>query len=140
MSNMHESAYSQMGLSDLNVVKYLLINRSDIDKYYHEIQDNHFDNAGIVGSVNQELIALLSDLDEIMNKIQITSKQKEVFKLLEDGFTYSDIGKMTDRKRHTVLEVFNNLCERVVKENNKRWTEAMRGRIEYEKNKYIENS
>lgn len=130
---MHEVIYLHMTLSDINVVKYLLKNRYNIDAYYKSVQDNYYNHAGIVGNVNQELISLLASLDNIVSEIKITKKQKEILNLLEQGYTYSDIGKMTNRGRSTVSEIFNNLCDNIVKNNKERWLQtSVKGRMENE--------
>lgn len=125
-----EREFELLTLSDVNVVKYLLLNRRNIDKYYNEIQDNYFDNAGIIGDVNQELISLCASLDLILKEINLTNNQKEVLSLLEDGFTYSDIGKMTKKSKQAIRKIFNSIARAIVRENNKRWKKIYQRRVE----------
>lgn len=124
----NELIYRDMNLSDINVVKYLLKNRYEVDRYYKETQDNCYDNAGVTGNVNQELISLLASLDCLMKEIKFTNIQTEIINLLEVGFTYSDISNMTNRDRSNIRKQFTYLCEKVVKENYKRWKKQMVGK------------
>lgn len=124
-----EKTYKNMNLSEVNVVKFLILNRYKIDNFYKVSEYFIWNNAN-AGNLNEELMVLLCSLDELISSVKLTNRQKEVLFLLEEGFTYTEVGKMTNRKRHTVFQVFHNLCERITKENDRIRKDRMKGCID----------
>jgi len=125
---MSESIYSNVNLSDTDVVKFLLLSRYSLDNYYNEQSNDYFDVAGVTGIVDQELMSLFASLDEIIKKLELTKRQIAILKLLECGFTFSDIGKnnSTKMRRESAVKSFNAICAKIVQENDSKWKQTVK--------------
>lgn len=99
-------------LSDVNIVKNLIINRLEINLLLNS------------GSLNiecaDEIKGLYIRLDKILRSIEITDIQKEALLLISNGSNYSEAGKITGKSKTTVREIFHRLCIKIVEENNKK--------------------
>lgn len=120
--NNRERIYQQMTLSDINVIKFLILYRSKIDKTYKMKQNYHPDQAGDSYDFNTELLCLYADLEELMKETDLTSEQLDIINYLERGYTYLDIADILGESSAEGVELrFNTICKAIQKTNYDKW-------------------
>lgn len=83
--------YKHITLSDVMVIKGLIINRNKLDKFWCMKQNYQYDEAGDLEQFNDELDCLYIDLDALIKRVKLTDKQRSVLtKVMENGW-YEDL-------------------------------------------------
>lgn len=119
-----EREFNNLNLSDINVVKYLLIYRDKVDIYMDAEIDRHYNNAGVAKNVNQELIHLYAALDMLIKSCGFNSEQLELIRKVSIGYTFKDIAEMSSEAPATPQNVkrrFETICKTIVSMNNEVW-------------------
>lgn len=114
-----ELPFQNLTLSDVNVVKWLILYRDKIDQYFLNQTDNFYDHAGNVKALNQELIALYASLDHLIERCNFSEKQLAMIKYLECGYGFNELPMFKDVSM--ARKSFNTVCKRIVKENEWLW-------------------
>jgi DNA-binding CsgD family transcriptional regulator len=118
-----ERPFERISYSDTDCIKALIKNRSEIDCYFKQEQDNYFDHAGNVQSVNQELIVIYADLDRYIAKADLNSKQRFIIEKLMDGWTEKEIAKMFNRDVSNIYRHLTKIAKKIRDLNNNEWKE-----------------
>lgn len=117
-----ERDFSILSLSDIHVVKLLILYRDKIDLYYSEKTDNFYDHAGNVKGLNKELINLYVCLDDLIEKCNFRDDQMALLKLLFIGYTYKDIEDATQiATSRNIKRRFESMCKQIVEMNERLW-------------------
>lgn len=117
-----ERDFKILNLSDINVVKYLILYRDKIDLYYGEKTNNFYDHAGNVKELNKELINLYVCLDELIEKCEFKEEQLALLKLLFMGYSFKDIESATQKATsRTVKRRFESICKSISEMNERLW-------------------
>jgi hypothetical protein len=117
-----ERGFFNLNLSDKNVVKYLLMYRDKIDIYYKNKTNNHFDNAGNVQKLNQELACLYANIDDLISKCKLSKKQEALLELVSMGMEFKDIAECANMSTAQDLESrFETICKRIAEMNEWMW-------------------
>lgn len=123
-----EREYEQLTLSDDSVVKYLILYRSKVDVSYGASTNINMNQSGDTFEFNQELIALYSSLDVLIEKIKIKDKDEEFLKLIFDGYSVSDIIEDYEYPRKTAYRTLDRIVDRIVDANDLDWHNMMKNR------------
>lgn len=121
-----ERDFQSLNLSDMNVVKYLILHRNKIDSIYEVNTNNNIYQAGEVFEFNQELITLYASLDKLIEKIKLKDREKVMLKLLFDGNEISDVINEYGYPRKTAYRMFNRIVEKIVNQNNEDWQRVVK--------------
>jgi hypothetical protein len=117
-----ERQFKDLSLSDINVVKWLILYRDKIDLYFGEKTDYFFDNAGNSKELNQELINTYAYLDELIEKCDFKEEQIALLQLLFMGYTFKDIEDTTkETTSRTIKRRFESICKTISEMNNRLW-------------------
>lgn len=116
-----EREFKELTLSDENVVRYLILFRSKVDKTYGVESHNNIYSASETFSFNQELVALYASLDKAIEKIKIKEKDEKMLKLLFEGYTLKDISEVHGYVRMTAYNTLDRIVRKIVEENKKDW-------------------
>lgn len=114
-----ELPFKNLTLSDINVVKWLILYRDKIDQYFLNKTDRFYDQAGNVKALNQELIALYASLDDLIKRCNFNKKQLRMIRYLECGYGFNELPMFSDASM--ARKSFNTICKRIVRENNRLW-------------------
>ncbi|QPK89747.1 hypothetical protein IEN91_04720 [Bacillus velezensis] len=121
-----EREYRHLTLSDEAVVKYLIMFRSEVDILYGASTNVNIDQAGDVFEFNQELISLYASLDNVLDKCNLTNKQRKILGYFYDGYTISDMSKQFGINGHSAYRVLNRAIKKIVDINNYDWKECLK--------------
>lgn len=117
-----ERDFKILSLSDINVVRWLILFRDKIDLYYNEKTDNFYDHAGNVKGLNGELINLYICLDKLVDKCDFKEEQLALLKLLYMGYTFKDIEDATQQATsRTIKSRFESICKTITEMNERLW-------------------
>lgn len=120
--NKSERDFKILSLSDINVVKWLILYRDKIDLYYGERTDNFYDHAGNVKELNKELVNTYVCLDELIVKCKFKEEQMALLKLLFMGYTFKDIEDATKiATSRTIKKRFMSMCKSISEMNDRLW-------------------
>jgi uncharacterized protein YerC len=118
----NERDFGILNLSDVNVIKWLILYRDKIDLYFGEKTDNFYNHAGNVKDLNKELINLYVCLDDLITKCEFKEEQLALLKLLFMGYTFKDIEDATQKATsRTVKRRFESLCKAITEMNERLW-------------------
>ena len=121
-----EREYREMTLSDINVVKYLILYRSKIDITYDANINIDINKAGDIFEFNQELISLYASLDSIIDMCNFKEKQLTLLRLIYNGHTLHDICNMNiGYGKSATYDLFSRMIDRIIKKNHELWKESM---------------
>jgi hypothetical protein len=124
--NSSEALFKDLAFSDINVVKWLIQFRDKVDPYYKSETDYHFDYAGDVKSLNQELINTYTCLDELIDKCKFNKEQLYIINSIQEGYTYQEIADQLGKNRNTnIRNRFNKICRDIVKMNIWLWRKCV---------------
>lgn len=115
-----EREFHNLNFSDTNVIKWLIVYRDKVDVYYGAERDTHYNNAGNVKYVNQELIHIFAYLDELIKQCDFTQEQLKLIHFVSIGYTFKDIEEQSDRKN--VKRRFEAICKVISQMNNELWS------------------
>ena len=117
-----ERNFENLSLSDINVVKWLILYRDKIDLYYGEKTDNFYNHAGNVKDLNKELINLYVCLDDLIEKCDFKEEQKALLELLFIGYTFKDIEDATQKATsRNIKRRFESMCKLIAEMNERLW-------------------
>jgi hypothetical protein len=121
-----EREFYNLTLSDVEVVKYLILYRSKVDSNYGSTQNININQAGDTFEFNQELIALYASLDNTVDKCKFKDKHTKLLELLYEGNTLQDIIAMKiGYTKSATYDLFDRMVLKIVKTTNKEWKETM---------------
>lgn len=112
--------YKNFTLADEKVIELLLEYRHKYDENYYLQNETCYSITG-VASVNQELIALFADLDSILDSINLSDLQKDIIRLIHEGYTYTEIEQMTSAPIGRLKGRIHTICKAIRQENERRW-------------------
>lgn len=122
-----EREYRDLTLSDINVVKYLILYRSKVDVLYNTNVNIDIEQAGDFFDFNQELIALYASLDVTVELCKFKQKQSRLLELVFEGYTIQDICKMDiGYKSSATYDLFDRMVNKIVLTNNRIWKESIK--------------
>lgn len=121
-----EREYEPLTLSDENVVKYLILYRSKVDVTYGANVNINIYQAGDIFEFNQELIALYTSLDTLIEEIRIKDKDKQFLQLIFDGHEIGDIIELYEFPRKTAYRTLTRIVDKIVEANLISWKVAMK--------------
>ncbi|UUV46163.1 transcriptional regulator [Bacillus phage vB_BanS-Thrax2] len=126
-----EREFENLTLSDENVVKYLILYRSKVDKSYGANTNIEINQAGDSFDFNQELTVLYASLDNVIEKASLTKKQTKLLEMLFEGHTINDTCELIGGSRVSMYETLDRMVTRIVNANNELWyyTVGHNGRI-----------
>ena len=124
-----EKEYKHLTLSDENVVKYLILYRSSVDVSYGANVNVNINQAGDMFDFNQELICLYASLDNLIKRLELKDKEKELIDLVFSGNTISDVVNSYGYARKTAYRIFNKVIDKVVKLNYEDWSYTVKRKI-----------
>lgn len=112
--------YKNFTLADEKVIELLLEYRHKYDENMYLQNETCFTITG-VAALNQELIALYADLDSILDSIKLSPLQKDIIRLIHEGYTYNEIEELTSAPTERVRTRINTICKAIKQENDRRW-------------------
>lgn len=118
--NKSERQYELVSLSDIDAVKGLIMFRSKFDKGFGLGGQYPISASGAV-SVNQELIALYSDLDVLIDGCSFTDIEKVVVSFLQYGYDFNDLADSLKCDVRVVMRAFHAACKKIVAKNQEQW-------------------
>src|SRR5690606_18124682 len=121
-----EKEYRHLTLSDKNVVKYLIEFRSQVDISYTANSSANIHVAGDMMDFNVELIALYTSLDDILARMKMKDRDREVIALLFEGNTMTDISECHNVPRRSCYNILERVIDGVVNTNKEDWEKCMR--------------
>lgn len=121
-----EREYEHLTLSDENVVKYLILYRSNVDVSYGANINVNINQAGDMFDFNQELICLYASLDNIIKRLDLKDKDKELIDLVFNGNTISDVVNGHGYARKTAYRIFNKVVDKIIELNYKDWKRTVK--------------
>lgn len=108
--------------SDEAVVKYLILARYRLDPTYNSIANVDIHIAGDTFELNQELIAIYTSLDRLIENVKLKPKEIQILKLIFQGYSFGKIqNELGFNRLATVYENFNRIVKRIVQQNNDEW-------------------
>lgn len=117
-----EREFQILSLSDINVIKWLILYRDKIDLYYGDKTDNFYDHAGNVKELNKELVNTYVDLDRLIELCKFNEEKMALLKLLFMGYTYKDIEDVTQvATSRTIKRRFESICKSIAEMNDRLW-------------------
>lgn len=123
-----ERAFKGLTFSDVNVVRLLMEYRYKYDMYAGFESNSSFDVAGMISSVNAEVIVTFAALDELIEKCQFDETQMKIIKMAEDGFTLKEAAKMIGLSdSDNIKKRMNKICRDIVKMNLWDWRKMTYG-------------
>lgn len=118
-----ERDFYNLNLSDVDVVKWLIMHRDKVDIYFGAKTDNQFDVAGHVQKVNQELIHLYAYLDELIKWCKFSEGQLQLIHLISIGYTFKDVEDVYgETTAQNVKRRFITICKSISQMNNEIWS------------------
>jgi hypothetical protein len=121
-----EKEYRHLTLSDKNVVKYLIEFRSQVDVSYGATSSANIHVAGDMMDFNVELIALYTSLDDILSRMKMKDRDREVIALLFQGNTVADIVEYHGFPRRSCYNILERTIDGVINTNKEDWEKSMR--------------
>lgn len=119
-----DSFFQSFSLSDVEVIRLLVEHRHKYDENFYLNIDSTFTVTG-ASPVNQELIALFADLDRLIEAAQLSPIQHRIIKLLQEGYTYDEIGVLASINRDTLTNRFRTIYSAIKKENDRAWRKCI---------------
>ena len=127
-----EREFKLLTLSDINVVKYLIMYRNKVDVGYNVNANININQAGDIFEFNQELIALYASLDKTVEQCSFKEKQLKLLEMIYEGFTLQDICSMDiGYKKSATYDLFYRMTLKIVKVNNENWKKSIHKINEY---------
>lgn len=120
-----EREYEHLTLSDVNVVRYLILYRSAIDLTYGASCNFNIYQAGDTMNFNQELIVLYASLDNIISRIRIKDKDRKFLDLIFEGNDISEIIEHHDYPRKTAYRTMERIVDKISEVNKADWEKTM---------------
>lgn len=122
-----EKEYRHLTLSDANVVKYLIENRSQLDVSYGAKANIDIHTAGDTMDFNVELIVLYASLDNVLKRIKLKDKDRVFIGLLFEGHKVGDVISLKEHNypRRTAYRILDRVIEKVVELNKEDWKKVM---------------
>lgn len=125
-----EREYQHLTLSDVNVVKYLILFRASVDASYGASVNVNIEQAGDLFEFNQELICLYASLDAVLNKLALKEREDKLLKLVFDGNSIADIINDYGYPKKTAYRILNRIVDKVVEENFSDWKKVAKLKVE----------
>lgn len=121
-----ETEFKNLTLSDENVVKYLILYRSQLDSYNGISTNFDINLAGDVFDMNQELIALYVSLDNLIERTNLTKDESHFLKLIYEGYEISEIIKDGIFKKSKCYRMRDNVVRKICEKNYDVWCEFIK--------------
>src|SRR5690606_17430340 len=114
-----------ISFSDIDVLKVLIKYRADLDPYIY-IEDRMYDVekldiADDVKPFNQDIINLFLDLDILIEKTNLTKKQKEIIHFYEQGLNSEDIARYYNQDQREIEYILDTICKEIKNKNDELW-------------------
>ncbi|MER2009357.1 MAG: hypothetical protein ABS939_18050 [Psychrobacillus sp.] len=125
-----EREFKHLTLSDINVVKYLILYRNKVDVTYGANTNIDINSAGDMFEFNQELVCLYASLDNVIGKIELNEKELKLLNLIFEGNTIADVINVYELyPKKTAYRTLNRIIDNIVLENNKQWKEVLNNTV-----------
>jgi hypothetical protein len=122
-----EREFQNLTLSDVEVVKYLILYRSKVDTSYDVNINIDINQSGDTFEFNQELVALYASLDVLIEGCNFKEKHIRLLELLYEGNTLQDIVAMKiGYTKSATYDMFDRMVSKIVKANNRGWKKVMK--------------
>ena len=116
-----ERRFEDINLSELDVVKWLIMYRDKVDTYKDAQINRDIDVAGDIDDFNVSLINLYIHLDSMIEKANLNEGQKALINLLSIGYTQEEIAEILKSTQQSVSKKFDTICSKIVETNNYYW-------------------
>jgi hypothetical protein len=114
--------FEHLTLSDISVVKLLIEYRYKYDIYLYSENNNFFNVAGEIQTMNEELILTYVDLDKTIVQCDFSLDQLKMIGLYGHGFTIREMATELGLGSYThIKKKFNTICNQIVKQNLWNW-------------------
>lgn len=114
--------FKDFTLSDINVVKLLIQYRYKYDNYLYSDNNNFFNEAGEIQSMNEEIILTYISLDQTIVDCDFSPEQLKLIGLYEHGFTVREMANELGLGSYThIKKKFNTICNQIIKQNLWNW-------------------
>lgn len=115
--------YKNFTLSDKNVVKFLILNRSKLDVTHGANTNINIKEAGDTFEFNQEMVAMYASLDKTVEKSKLTKKQLILIELIYSGHSINDASKILNLELSAkgAYRMLDRIVDKIVSENNEMW-------------------
>ena len=74
--------------------------------------------------LEEDVICTYLDLDSLIDGGGLSDAEKDIVQYVMQGYSISDVAEYLGQARQTADTVFDRAVEKVVAENNRRWTEC----------------
>ncbi|NLY47278.1 MAG: hypothetical protein GX053_15025 [Tissierella sp.] len=114
-----------ISFSDVDVLKVLIKYRADLDPYIY-IEDRMYDVekldiADDAKPFNQDIINLFLDLDILIEKTNLTKKQREIIHFYEQGLNSEDIARYYNQDQREIEYILDTICKEIKNKNDELW-------------------
>ena len=118
-----EYEFKKLNLSDENVVKYLILFRSQVDILSGISTNPDINQAGDLFELNQELISLYASLDNLIDRIDWHEDERKFLDLIFDGYSISRIVEDGFFKKSKSYRMRDNVIRKICEKDYDDWTE-----------------
>lgn len=116
-----EHHFRQISFSDVDCIKGLIKNRWLIDPYYGLERNNHYNFAGTILPMNQELICVFVDLDRLIHKVKLSKKQLFIISKLMQGYSEEEVAESLNNEVSTINRTLDTISRKIKKINDNEW-------------------
>lgn len=114
--------YKSLNLSDVNVIRLLIEFRYKYDTYLYSETDNHYNVAGEVQGINEEMLLMYVALDETIKQCKFDEEQLKIIKMYEHGYIYKEIAnELGLDDTENIRKRLNTICKEIAKQNLWNW-------------------
>lgn len=119
-----ERPYERIVLTEPEMVKELIENRDKLDPCFDLVIERSPYVAGVENDLNQELIALYSDIDRCIKFCEFSENQLRMIDMISRGWTMEEIAISLDITKQSVSEALEKMYARIVRANMDIWSMA----------------
>lgn len=118
----HEWDYLSLG--EPRVVAQLIQGRSRLDASYYPKQEagSHTRSAGVF-RISEQILATYMDLDRLIETCGLSARQRQIVRLLMDGYTITDVAEDLCVTKQTVNIQFRRAATKITRQNDEEWKE-----------------
>lgn len=121
-----ERFYSDLTLSDIDVLQLLIEYRNKYDKYAGFESNNAFTEAGQIADVNTEIIATYASIDQLIKQCKFDEKQLKILELLGLEYELKEIAEELGLKHgKEIRKRLNSILKQIANANTWNWRKMM---------------